>query len=124
MKPITIEITRVRLVFEPERTAEVPKATEKMEQTIKRTKELTAKMPKQRRTRTLFNDQQKADILRRYQAGEGPTAIANSLGCSRSLVGCIIKEAGAVEGRTGSHLAALNKSRAKAAEPEAEEEPV
>ena len=57
-----------------------------------------------------FTDEQKADIIRRYKAGEGPKAISESLGCSRSLITHIIRDAGAVEGRTGAHL---NKGKKK-----------
>ena len=77
--------------------------------------------PKQRKTRSLFNDEQKAEIVRRYKAGEGPKAISESLGCSRSMITHIIRDAGAVEGRTGAHL---NKKQPEAL-PEAErKEPV
>ena len=68
-----------------------------------------------------FNDGQKADIIRRYKAGEGPKAISESLGCSRSLITHIIRDAGAVESRTGAHL---NKGREKAAAQEPIPEPV
>ena len=68
--------------------------------------------PKSLRKRpSIFTDEQKADIIRRYKAGEGPKAISESLGCSRSLITHIIHDAGAVEGRTGAHL---NKGREKA----------
>lgn len=61
--------------------------------------------PKSLRKRpSIFTDEQKADIIRRYKAGEGPKAISESLGCSRSLITHIIRDAGAVEGRTGAHL--------------------
>ena len=77
--------------------------------------------PKQRKARSLFNDEKKAEIVRRYKAGEGPKAISESLGCSRSMITHIIRDAGAVEGRIGAHL---NKKQAEAL-PEAErKEPV
>lgn len=61
--------------------------------------------PKSLRKRpSIFSDEQKADIIRRYKAGEGPKAISESLGCSRSLITHIIRDAGVVEGRTGAHL--------------------
>ena len=61
--------------------------------------------PKSLRKRpSIFTDEQKADIIRRYKAGEGPKAISESLGCSRSLITHIIRDAGVVEGRTGAHL--------------------
>ena len=69
------------------------------------------KAKKERRAYSRFDADQKADIIRRYKAGEGPKAISESLGCSRSLITHIIHDAGAVEGRTGAHL---NKGREKA----------
>ena len=57
-----------------------------------------------RRAKSVISDEQKADIVRRYKAGEGPKAIAESLGYARSTVTHIIREAGATEGRTGWHL--------------------
>lgn len=76
---------------------------------------------KHRKTRVLFTDEQKADIIRRYKAGEGPKAISESLGCSRSLITHIIRDAGVVEGRTGAHL---NRKKEEP-QPEADEnEPV
>ena len=77
--------------------------------------------PKSLRKRpSIFTDEQKADIIRRYKAGEGPKAISESLGCSRSLITHIIRDAGVVEGRTGAHL-----NRKKEDQPEADEnEPV
>ena len=80
-------------------------------------KENKAKPLKPRKTRALFTEEQKADIIRRYKAGEGPKAISTSLGCARSTIGLIIKHAGAVEGRTGAHL---NKSKVRP-EPEKQE---
>ena len=78
--------------------------------------------PKSLRKRpSIFTDEQKADIIRRYKAGEGPKAISESLGCSRSLITHIIRDAGVVEGRTGSHL---NRKKEEL-QPEADEnEPV
>ena len=75
---------------------------------------------KERRAYSRFDADQKADIIRRYKAGEGPKAISESLGCSRSLITHIIHDAGAVEGRTGAHL---NKGREKAAAQEPIPEP-
>lgn len=78
--------------------------------------------PKSLRKRpSIFTDEQKADIIRRYKAGEGPKAISESLGCSRSLITHIIRDAGVVEGRTGAHLNRKNEEP----QPEADEnEPV
>lgn len=78
--------------------------------------------PKSLRKRpSIFTDEQKADIIRRYKAGEGPKAISESLGCSRSLITHIIRDAGVVEGRTGAHL---NRKKEEP-QPEADEnEPV
>lgn len=78
------------------------------------------KAKKERRAYSRFDADQKADIIRRYKAGEGPKAISESLGCSRSLITHIIHDAGAVEGRTGAHL---NKGREKAPEQEPIPEP-
>lgn len=80
-----------------------------------------SKAPKPRDTRTLFNDEQKADIIRRYKAGEGPKAISESLGCSRSLITHIIRDAGVVEGRTGAHL---NRKEEEPQPEDQEEQPV
>ena len=61
--------------------------------------------PKSLRKRpSIFTDEQKADIIRRYKAGEGPKAIADSLGCARSTINHFISRAGATEHRTGQHL--------------------
>lgn len=79
------------------------------------------KAKKERRAYSRFDADQKADIIRRYKAGEGPKAISESLGCSRSLITNIIHDAGAVEGRTGAHL---NKGREKAPAQEPIPEPV
>ena len=78
--------------------------------------------PKSLRKRpSIFTDEQKADIIRRYKAGEGPKAISESMGCSRSLITHIIRDAGVVEGRTGAHL---NRKKEEP-QPEADEnEPV
>lgn len=78
--------------------------------------------PKSLRKRpSIFTDEQKADIIRRYKEGEGPKAISESLGCSRSLITHIIRDAGVVEGRTGAHL---NRKKEEP-QPEADEnEPV
>ena len=55
------------------------------------TKKAEPKPKKVRKTRAKFDDQQKADIVQRYKAGEGPKAIAESLGVARSTIGNIIK---------------------------------
>ena len=97
-----IEITTVRFIFsddEPKQAA--PKVFGISEQPKAKAE---PKPKKVRKTRALFNDGQKADIVERYKQGEGPKAIAESLGVARSTIGNIIKDAGAVEGRTGKHL--------------------
>ena len=116
MKIKQIEITTVRLVFEDDE----PKA-------VKRTIEVPAKddpkpetKPKRSRTRSMFNDEQQADIIRRYKSGKGPTAISVSLGCSKSAIVHLLKKAGVTEGRTGQHL-----KKKQQPQPEADEnEPV
>ena len=98
-----------RIVGDPKKDATpAPKVTKRTE-------------PKQRKTRKRFTDEQKADIIRRYKAGEGPKAISESLGCSRSLITHIIRDAGVVEGRTGAHL---NKPKPEPQPEAAEKEPV
>ena len=110
-----IEITTVRFVFDDDEPKEV-KRTIKVEPVVKPKAE-----PKPRKTRALFTDEQRDEIIRRYQAGEGPKAIAESFNCARSTIGLIIKKAGVVEGRTGQHL---NKPKPEP-QPEADEnEPV
>ena len=77
--------------------------------------------PKPRKSRCMFNEEQQADIIRRYKAGEGPTAISASLGCSKSAIVHLLSRAGVTEGRTGQHL----KKKQPEALPEAErKEPV
>lgn len=112
-----IEITTWRFVFSDNDEVKVtPQVFGNSEQPKPKAE---PKPRKQRRTRRKFDDAQKADIVQRYKAGEGPKAIAESLGVARSTIGLIIKEAGAVEGRTGAHL---NKPKP---EPQPEEpEPV
>lgn len=116
-----IEITTWRFVFSDDEPKEV-KVTPKVFGDTEQPKPKAEPKPKKvRKTRAKFDDQQKADIVERYKAGEGPKAIAESLGVARSTIGNIIKEAGAVEGRTGAHL---NKPKPKP-EPQPEEpEPV
>lgn len=107
-----IEITTWRFVFSDDEPKEV-KGTPQVSGNSEQPKPKAG--PKPRRTRRKFDDAQKAEIVERYKAGEGPKAIAESLGVARSTIGLIIKEAGAVEGRTGAHL---NKPKPK---PEPEE---
>ena len=84
--------------------------------------EISEKPKSLRKRPSIFTDEQKADIIRRYKAGEGPKAISESLGCSRSLITHIIRDAGVVEGRTGAHL---NRKKQPEPQPEADEnEPV
>ena len=89
---------------------------------ISKKRDKISEKPKSLRKRpSIFTDEQKADIIRRYKAGEGPKAISESLGCSRSLITHIIRDAGVVEGRTGAHL---NRKKEEP-QPEADEnEPV
>lgn len=111
-----IEITTWRFVFSDD---DEVKVTPQVFGDTEQPKKAEPKPRKERRTRRKFDDAQKADIVERYKRGEGPKAIAESLGVARSTIGNIIKEAGAVEGRTGAHL---NKPKP---EPQPEEpEPV
>ena len=89
---------------------------------ISKNRSKISEKPKSLRKRpSIFTDEQKADIIRRYKADEGPKAISESLGCSRSLITHIIRDAGVVEGRTGAHL---NRKKEEP-QPEADEnEPV
>ena len=113
-----IEITTWRFVFSDDEPKEV-KVAPKVFGNSEQPKKAEPKPRKERRTRRKFDDAQKAEIVERYKRGEGPKAIAESLGVARSTIGNIIKEAGAVEGRTGAHL---NKPKP---EPQPEEpEPV
>lgn len=71
--------------------------------------------------RRLWTDEEKAEIIRRYQAGEGPKAIGDSLGVNRNTIQQIIHAAGVTEGRTGQNL----RKKQPEALPEAErKEPV
>ena len=112
------EVKAIIADFTSRATGNISQTTEK----ISKKRENISEKPKSlRKPRALFTDEQKADIIRRYKAGEGPKAIAVSLGCDRNTVGNIIKKAGAVEGRTGAHL---NKPKPEP-QPEADEnEPV
>ena len=110
-----IEITTVRFVFDDDEPKEV-KRTIKVEPKEEPVEKPKAE-PKPRKTRAMFTDEQRAEIIRRYKAGEGPKAIAESFNCARSTIGLIIKKAGAVEGRTGQHL---NKPKPEP-QPEADE---
>ena len=118
----SIEITTVRLVFddtEPkkaERTIEVHKEEPKPKPKPKQVAPKTAKDG-----RRLWTDDEKAEIVRRYKAGEGPKAIGDSLGVNRNTIQQIIHAAGATEGRTGQNL----RKKKPASQDEAEEnEPV
>ena len=76
--------------------------------------------PKPRRSRSMFDEQQNAEIIRRYQAGEGPKSIGESYGVVRNKIQQIIHAAGVTEGRTGKHL-----KKKQEPQPEAEKtEPV
>ena len=71
--------------------------------------------------RRLWTDEEKAEIIRRYQAGEGPKAIGDSLGVNRNTIQQIIHAAGVTEGRTGQNL----RKKKEEPQPEADEnEPV
>lgn len=54
--------------------------------------------------RRLWTDEEKAEIIRRYQAGEGPKAIGDSLGVNRNKIQQIIHAAGVTEGRTWQNM--------------------
>lgn len=114
-----IEITTWRFVFSDDEPKEVKVTPQVFGNSEQPKPKAEPKPRKERRTRRKFDDAQKAEIVERYKRGEGPKAIAESLGVARSTIGLIIKEAGAVEGRTGQHL---NKPKP---EPQPEEpEPV
>lgn len=119
-----IEITNFRFVFEDDEPNEEAKSgnISQPNENISKKRENISEKPKSLRKRpSIFTDEQKADIIRRYKAGEGPKAISESLGCSRSLITHIIRDAGVVEGRTGAHL---NRNKEEP-QPEADEnEPV
>ena len=71
--------------------------------------------------RRMWTAEEKAEIIRRYQAGEGPKAIGDSLGVNRNTVQMIIHAAGVTEGRTGQSL----RKKKPEPQPEADEnEPV
>lgn len=71
--------------------------------------------------RRLWTAEEKAEIIRRYQAGEGPKAIGDSLGVNRNTIQQIIHAAGVTAGRTGQNLRKNNPEP----QPEADEkEPV
>ena len=54
--------------------------------------------------RRMWTAEERADIIRRYQDGEGPKAIGDSLGVSRNSIQQIIHAAGVTEGRSGENL--------------------
>lgn len=54
--------------------------------------------------RRMWTAEERADIIRRYQDGEGPKAIGESLGVSRNSIQQIIHAAGVTEGRSGENL--------------------
>lgn len=114
-----IEIATVRFVFDDDEPKEV-KRTIKVEPKEEPVAKPKAE-PKPRKTRAIFTDEQKADIIRRYKNGEGPKKIAESINCARSTIGLIIKKAGVVEGRTGQHL---NKPKPEPQSEADENEPV
>ena len=106
MKLKHIEITTIRIVFDNDEPKEV-KRTVKVQPKEEPEHKPQAKPkaePKKRRSRCMFNDEQQADIIKRYKAGEGPKALAESMGCSKSVITHLLKRAGVTEGRTGQHL--------------------
>ncbi len=122
-----IEITTVRFVFEEDKPNEEAKSTTDVqvsgnpEQPSKpnRTATKPAAKKETKVTRRKWTEEDKADIIRRYQAGEGPKSIGDSLGVSRNAIQQIIHSAGVTEGRTGENL------RKEEPQPEADEnEPV
>ncbi len=54
--------------------------------------------------RRMWTAEERADIIRRYQDGEGPKAIGDSLGVSRNSIQQIIHAAGVTEGRSGENM--------------------
>ena len=61
---------------------------------------------------SLFSDEQRADIVQRYEGGDSIATLAASLGCSRVTVLRIIKKAGVHEGvrRERNHRAVLTEA--------------
>jgi len=68
-------------------------------------------------SRCRWTDEDKAEIIRRYQAGEGPKAIGDSIGVSRNSIQQIIHAAGVTEGRSGENL----RKKREEPQPEADE---
>lgn len=123
-----IEITTVRFVFDDEpnddRSENISKkqvvVSEKPEEVSKSRAKVFEKPKTERKSRRMFNDGQEAEIVNRYKAGEMPKAIADSLGCSRSVITHIISKHGVAEGRTGQY-----QRKKEEPQPEADEnEPV
>ena len=120
-----IEITTVRFVFEDDEK-EAKSTTDvqvfgnpEQPSKPKRTATKPAAKKETKVTRRKWTEEEKADIIRRYQAGEGPNSIGDSLGVSRNAIQQIIHSAGVTEGRTGENL------RKEEPQPEADEnEPV
>jgi DNA-directed RNA polymerase subunit N (RpoN/RPB10) len=65
--------------------------------------------------RRIWTAEERTDIIRRYQEGENPKAIGDSLGVSRMSIQQIIHHAGVTEGRSGDNL---KKSETKPEEKE------
>lgn len=107
-----IEITTVRFVFEDDEPNEEAKSTTDVQvfgnpeqpSKPKRTATNPAAKKGTKVTRRKWTEEDKADIIRRYQAGEGPKSIGDSLGVSRNAIQQIIHSAGVTEGRTGENL--------------------
>jgi DNA-binding NarL/FixJ family response regulator len=106
MKLKHIEITTIRLVFDDDEPKEVKRTVkvQPKEEPEPKPQAKPKEEQKKRPSRCMFNDEQKAEIIRRYQAGEGPKAIAVSLGCAKSTIQHLINRAGVTENRTGQHL--------------------
>lgn len=121
-----IEITTVRFVFEDEPNEEAKSTTDvqvfgnpEQPSKPKRTAPKPATKPKTARDgRRMWTDEDKADIIRRYQAGEGPKSIGDSLGVSRNAIQQIIHSAGVTEGRTGENLRKKDEPQPEADENE------
>ena len=70
-----IEITTVRFVFSDDEVNPVTITKE-----VNREQPKPKAEPKKRKSRSMYTDEMKADIISRYKAGEGPKAISESLG--------------------------------------------
>lgn len=114
MKLKQIEITTYRFVFdddEPKQETKFPVLPKivNTEKTVSKKETVAATVAKPKPAtakdgRRKWTDEEKADIIRRYKAGECAKAIADSLGTTRQSIQNIIHTAGVTEGRTGVNL--------------------